>query len=435
MRELRDLFQLVRARWLAVLVATLLGGAIAGTANLFMPVTFSASARVFIATPAWNDSTASDSPTARQKLTSYGDEFSQMRIPSYQRVAVTPTVLGPVIDELRLDTTPAELAEQVTVRAVPDTVMLDVEVRDSSGAFAADIANVLADELIVTIKELEQPAFNAVSPVQPVLVSPALVPTRPVAPQVLVNIGVGIAFGFVLGLTYAGVRAQRNALAAVSEDGPLLGAVSLDEVSETGEVDEIGSDTRFLRVSLMSALHESASCTVLLTAPRSSELVSDTAVQLAKAVAESGATAVLLVADFSWNDAASSAGVRDVLAGAMTLDDVIDLSHSGGFAVVPAGLAPANTTSAVTSRAMRNVIKELERRFDCVLVVGSAVLESTDAIDLATTAGAYALVCPPRVTTADVEQSENLLGLAGSRYLGRIAVFASTQHNLKETRT
>lgn len=435
MQELRDLFQVVRGRWLAVVVVTLLGGVIAGAVNLMMPVVYVASARIFIATPAWNDSTAMDSPSAAQKLTSYGDEFTQMRVPSYQRVAVTPAVLGPVIDELGLPMTPAELAGQVTVRAVPDTVMLDVEVRDSSGALAADISNVVAEQLINTIKELEQPAFNAISPVQPVLVSPALVPSEPVAPQVLANIGIGIAFGFVLGLTYAAVRAQRVAQVAVTEDARLLGAVMLDEITETGQVDDIGSDTRFLRVALMAALHENALSTVLLSAPRASELVFQAAVQLAKVIAESGATAVLLVTDFSLRTVASpSPGLSDVLAGAVTLDDALDLGGSGGFAVVPPGLAPASTTSALSGAALRRVIGDLERRFDCVLVVGPAVLESTDAIDLATRAGACALLCPPRVAAADAEDSERLLELAESRYLGRIAVFESSNHLLKEPR-
>jgi capsular polysaccharide biosynthesis protein len=431
-KELRDLAQIVRGRWHAVLLLTLLGGLAAGIVNLLMPVTFVASSRIFVATPTWNDSTAIGSPAEAQLLTTYGDEFSQMRIPSYQRVAATPIVLEPVIRELGLGITAAQLAQHVTVRAVPDTVMLDVEVRDSSGGRAADISNAVAQQLIGTIKQLEKPPFNTVAPIQPVVISPALPPSHPVSPQVVLNLLLGLAFGFVVGLTYAAFRAQRAATAVQSETERLLGVAGRDDVSETGDIDTVGSDTRFLRVALMAALHENASGSVLLAAPRSSEATLAVATQLADSIAEVGATVAIVVADFSLQTNASGPGLGDILAGAVTMADAIQEDATGGTALLAAGTKPQSTTAALTGPVMARVLAQLQSRFDCVVIVAPAVLETTDAVDLASRSGTCALVCPPEASASDIRDSEHLLGLADARYIGRIAAALMTSGDRSE---
>ncbi|KGI67311.1 hypothetical protein EU78_07470 [Mycolicibacterium rufum] len=413
-------------------MVTLLGGVAAGVINLFIPVTFVAVSRIFVATPAWNDSTAIGSPAEAQTLTTYGDEFTQMRIPSYQRIASTPMVLEPVMRELGLDTTAAQLNQQVTIRAVPDTVMLDVEVRNPSAGLAADISNAVSEQLIATIKQLEKPPFNTVSPVQPVLVSAALAPSRPVTPQVALNIGLGLAFGLVSGLTYAAFRAQRAAAPAYLEPDNLLGVAGRDEVTETGDGDGLGRDTRFLRVAVMAGLHESASGSILLVAPRSSDATFAVGMQLAEAMVEAGATAVLVSADFTLPTNVPGPGLGDVLAGTASVADVLRVDKSGNSAFMSSGSPPGSATAALASPLLRDAIAQLESRFDCVLIVGPAVLETTDAVDLAASTGTCALVCPPDATPNEVADGEQLLRSAESRYLGRIAVSLTTSSAMGE---
>ncbi|MCG5431644.1 Wzz/FepE/Etk N-terminal domain-containing protein [Mycobacterium sp. MYCO198283] len=428
MQELRDLFAITRRRWATLLIFLLLGGVAAAGLNLLLPVTYSASAQIFVATPDWNDSTSVGDPNAGQRLTSFGDEFSQMRMASYQRVADTPGVLQPVIERLNLDTTPSELAAHVTTRSIPDTVILSVEARDSSGPRAAQIADAVAQQLSEYIKELERPASNSVSPIQPLVLRAADVPTSPISPRVVPNILAGCAVGLIVGLTWVAFREtrQQRREASAEDVGNLLGVLTLNERNEVGEVMDVGSDARFLRVSLTAALHGNANGKALLTAPRSTPVVFETAVQLAKAMAEVGTSVVVVMADFTQQvEGRSGPGLGDVLAGRTDLGSAIVRDDTGRLGVLPAGAAPANVTAALAGPAMRTVIDDLSAMFDAVLVVGPAVLESTDAVDLASCTGAHALVCPPRASRDDVLDAQRLLALASSVDIGGILVFES----------
>jgi hypothetical protein len=64
-------------------------------------------------------------------------------------------------------------------------------------------------------------------------------------------------------------------------------------------------------------------------------------------------------------------------------------------------------------------------------VVGPAVLESADAVDMASQVGASILVDPvPQTAPAELRESERLLGLAQGTCLGRVVVAdrAFTKH-------
>ena len=72
---------------------------------------------------------------------------------------------------------------------------------------------------------------------------------------------------------------------------------------------------------------------------------------------------------------------------------------------------------------MRNLLIDLSRRYRYVIVVGPAVLESADAVDMASQVGASILVdSVPQTAAAELRESERLLGLAQGTCLGRVVV-------------
>ncbi|MEZ0342897.1 hypothetical protein ACAG25_23310 [Mycobacterium sp. pV006] len=422
MRELRDLFHLVSVNWLMVATCCLIGGVLAGAANLMAPVTYKAIATVFIATPNWNDSTAMPSATG-PRPTSYGDEYSQMRIPTYQRLVETPVVLAPVVERLGLEMTPAQLGEHISTRPVPDTVMINIEAGYESAGGAATIANAVAEQLITVIKEVEKPTFNSASPVQPIIVRPAVAPSGPTSPRVLVNVGAGLAVGLVIGMTLAAFRTRRRDVLPPATGENLLGVITMNEINDDGEVRDISGDTRFLRIALLAALDEKPAGAVLLTAPRSSELAFTAALQLSRALAESGASTVLVAADYTMHPfGIDGPGLGELLSEEVAIDDALIPLGPHRHALVGPGKPPKNVTAAFTSHAITEVVTQLGRRFDYVLLQGPAVLESTDAIDLANRAGSCALLCPPATAAEDIDEGEYLLGLADADYLGKILI-------------
>lgn len=433
MNGLVELLKVTQKRAMIVVAATLVGALLAAGLNLIVPVTYVATARVFIATPNWNDSTAIPDQAGMKVETAYGDEFSQMRIGSYERLATSPAVTQPVIDKLQLDMTPTQLASVITCRAVPDTVMLDLQVRDGSADRSAAIANAIADQLAAFIGQLERPAYNAVSPIQPVVIRPATMPQTPSSPRVLWNIASGACIGLLIGITLAFMleaRSRGRAVAATSrsgnwDEGTTLGVLNVgaDDSDHRGPLSatDLDEDARFFRLRLSSSMADRNARTLLLTTPRTSTDAWRTAVTLAVALGEIGTTAVVVTADFGLRiDGASGPGLGDVLDGNATLDEVMRRDRSRNLGFVPPGATPGNPSASLSSHGLQNLIAGLRESFDVVIIIGAAVLETAAVVDLAGRADVSVLVLPSLSSDDDAEESERLLSMSPTPFLGRV---------------
>jgi succinoglycan biosynthesis transport protein ExoP len=439
------LLALMRSKSLVLITCTLLGAAAAGLINLMLPVVYEATTKIIIATPRWNDSTASipDETAdkynyANQNTQAYGDEFSQQRMASYARLVSTPLVIDRVNERLRLGQSGKDLAKKVTGRMVPDTVVLEVLAQDASPVKAATIADATAQQTIDVIKELERPPHTTVSPVQPVLTEPASVPSRPISPRTLPNIACGAIIGFLLGLTWLAVYVARRESPELvrfrgdgTRTGELAGVLGVLTAEDHLTLDEVHHDAKLLRLEIANRLTEAEAHSFVITSPRATPATSILAALVATAFTEAGSPTVVVCADFTARHDDSTVGLGDLLCTPLALDSAIQSDEQSGIGWIPAGAAPANPTKELTGSKMRNLLIDLSRRYRYVIVVGPAVLESADAVDMASQVGASILVDPvPQTAAAELRESERLLGLAKGACLGRVVVAdrAFTKH-------
>lgn len=431
MTGLVELLTVIRNKFLVLTIWALLGAAVAGGINLLLPVEYEASAKILVAAPYWNDSTAlADPNTGGGAVKAYGDEFTQQRMASYLRLVTTPMVAGPVAKRLRLKESGEDLAAKLSGHIVPDTVVIQVKAHDASAVQAAAIADAAAQQTIAVIKDVERPPYTTVSPVQPVLTEPASVPSQPISPRTMLNIGSGAIIGFLLGLTYvaayAGARENRR-LARLRGDDDVAG----DPTSVLGvlaaedhlALDEVHVDAKLLRLEIAHRLADANVQSFVLASPRATSTTGILAELLATAFTESGAPTVVVCADFTADHDTSTAGLGELLGTPSALDSVIQSDERSGIDWIPAGAAPANPTRELTGPKMREVLVELGRRYRHVIVLSPAVLESADAIDMASQVGASILVDPiPQTSAEELRESERLLGLARGTCLGRVVV-------------
>lgn len=422
----------VRGKLLLLLIWTLAGAAAAGGINLLLPVVYEATAKVVVATPYWNDSTALDDPNFGGATNlAFGDEFTQQRMTSYSRLVTTPMVTGRVADRLRLSESADELAKKLTGHVVPESVILDVKAEDASPARAAMIADAAAQQTIYIIKDVERPPYTLVSPVQPLLFQPAPVPSHPISPRTLLNVFSGAILGLLLGLTYIAAYAaakERRRLARIrGGDGTLadeltgaLGVVTADEQPPAGGSN---TDMKLLRIEVAHLLNQAGAQSVLTTAPRATAATGRIATLLATALIEAGSPTIVVSADFTAEHDDPRVGLGDLLRTASTLDSAIETDDRTGLSWIPAGTPPEDPTRELTGTKMRDLLGDLAARYRYVIVVGPATLELADAVDMASVTGASILVDPVSQTTAgEVRESERLLRLARGTYLGRVAV-------------
>jgi hypothetical protein len=137
---------------------------------------------------------------------------------------------------------------------------------------------------------------------------------------------------------------------------------------------------------------------------------------------EAGSPTVVVQADFDAPYDRSKVGLGDLLSTSTPLDEAIH-SDARGVSWITAGTAPANPTRELTGPRMRDVLDDLGCRYRHVIVVGPAVLESADTVDMASQVGASILVDPASQASADeLRESERLLGLSRGSCLGRIVI-------------
>jgi capsular exopolysaccharide synthesis family protein len=111
-----------------------------------------------------------------------------------------------------------------------------------------------------------------------------------------------------------------------------------------------------------------------------------TVVNLAMALADTGARVLLVDGDLRNPSVASSLGLEGgvglttILIGAATVDDVVQRWRDTSLYVLPAGQVPPNPSEILGSEPMATLFDHLTKEFDYVLVDSPPVLPVIDAI-------------------------------------------------------
>ncbi|MFC6358073.1 YveK family protein [Luteococcus peritonei] len=130
--------------------------------------------------------------------------YTQAQMPTFEALASSPLVLQPVIKAQKLDATATDLAEQVKVSQVPQSVMLDIQAEGETPEEAQKIAKGIADELVKQVTGAPTQAGDV--KMVPTITAPANLPDAPSAPNKGVNALAGLVFGALLGVLAAVIR-------------------------------------------------------------------------------------------------------------------------------------------------------------------------------------------------------------------------------------
>ena len=117
---------------------------------------------------------------------------------TYNDIIKSPVILNKVIEELKIDTTPEQLIEQITLSSESNSKVFKLEVQDPSPEQAVKIANVT-----VEVFKGEIPSLMNVDNIN--ILSAAKVSGNPipVKPNKMLNIAIGAVIGLILGIGLA----------------------------------------------------------------------------------------------------------------------------------------------------------------------------------------------------------------------------------------
>ncbi len=436
--ELREYWRILRAHWVgvgAIVAATVV---LAGIYTWTQPKVYAANSSGLV----------SSGPTMDAASASINDSLANSRATSYVRIATSRATAQDVIDELGLDVSPSTLVRSVTVEQPLDTVNLEVTARAGTPEDAQRLADAWVRGIANQVQAIEDPdGKQAAGTLRVRPVETAALPTAPVSPDPPRNLVLGAGVGVLLGFGYARIRHSSDRRLRTKEGieehfsvnvvGQIPSSPGLDrEAQQRAElavglrgptVEQASSSEAFrkLRTNLMYMNVDNPPRVVVVTSPLPGDGKSTVAANLAAAVATSGEDVVLVDGDLRRPTVAASfglaegAGLSDVLAGRIALDEAVQQAAGHPhLAVLAAGSIPPNPSELLGSKSMRQLLQKLAAGA-LVVVDAPPLLPVTDAAVLTARAdGAFVVISAGRTLDEQLRQALDHLDAVDATTLG-----------------
>ena len=400
---LHDYLRVLRERWILVLLVVVAGISASGAVWFLRPPEYTSTLQMYVSAQ-----TADSTQAAFQ-----GAQLSQQRVTSYIELVNSQRVCEDVIRQLRLYTTPRELAKRITATTKLDSIVIDVEVTGQSPTDAAAVATAVSTTFPRLIDELERPSSpTGTPPVVVRVVQPVTVPDRPSSLDLPVLLALGLAAGLVLGI---GTALVRNAL-DTSVNSPeklrrVAGVPNLGTIAFDAHVPRrpltVHEDPhspraeafRQLRTNLQFVDVDNPPKVVVVTSSLPGEGKTTTIANLAIALAAARQRVLVIEADLRRPKLAEvlglerSIGLTSVLTGRVAVDHAVQHWSGGTFDVLASGPLPPNPSELLASRHMAALLDDLRGRYDLVLLDTPPLLPVTDAAAVAPAADGVVVVC------------------------------------------
>lgn len=189
--ELRTYLEILVRGWLVLAACVLAGLLAAGAVVVLQTPQYAATTQVVFAPQNAGDG---------QDL-AYAGNYVQAQVQTYKGMATSAAVLDPVREELDLDRSVTELAEQVEIEVSQIDTLVRVHVEDPDAEDAARLADAVAASLITAVEAIENGGNEAPGAVRVVgqVVSPAVVPEDPASPRLAFSLLAGLFGGLLVG--------------------------------------------------------------------------------------------------------------------------------------------------------------------------------------------------------------------------------------------
>ncbi|KUR73683.1 exopolysaccharide biosynthesis protein [Novosphingobium fuchskuhlense] len=265
----------------------------------------------------------------------------------------------------------------------------------------ADTNRTVYEGLLQRFKELNAAAGISVSNIS--IIDPAIAPIRPTSPNLFRNLLLAMLAGLSIAAVFVYLRTQLDDTVKVPEDVegklqmPLLGVIPLVpeldlDLAMLDPKSPISEGHNSLRSALLYSTSSGLPKTMLITSSQPSEGKSTTCYAVAAGIARLGRRVVLLDVDLrrpalhrsiASLNGDNSQGVSSILTAQCSIDDAIRKTDVENLDVVTSGPIPPSPTELLSSIAMHQLIDDLSKRYDLVLIDSPPVLGLADAPVLA----------------------------------------------------
>lgn len=425
--DLRDYLRAARQRWWLVLCAAGLAIGAAALVTARAEPKYATTMTFFISTP------HSGVTDAYQ-----GGLFSQQRVKSYADLLTSDRLAHAIAGEHKTSLVADQIRGRISGQALPDTVLLQATVVDTSRERSRDIGHSLTRQFKRLVEALETPPGEDNPSVKVEVIAGPRLQNEPVEPRPLRNYGLGALLGLLTGLGAAVLRETLDTTIKTAEalrqivGAPSLGTVPFDSGTRkaplllNGGAGSIRAEAlRQLRTNLRFIGVDQPVKTIVVTSAVPGEGKSSTAANLALVIAESGSRVLLVDADLRRPRVAAylglegAVGLTNILVGQVEADQVAQPWGPAGLQVLASGFIPPNPSELLGSQHMSDLLGRLHDEFDVVVIDAPPLLPVTDAAVVAARAdGALLVTRHGKTTQAQVKSAVAALHAVDARVLG-----------------
>lgn len=220
--DLRDIFNVIKKRWLMIFGITTTSVIIAGIISFFILSPVYESSSTLLVSYKQN----------QESIMTYNDlTMSQKLVNTYSEIIKSRSIAEAVIKKLDLDLTAEELSKKITVSKVNDTEIIRIKVSDTNPETATLLTNTIADVFKKEIKNIME--IDNVS-----TIDTAQVPQSPVKPNKTMNMAIAGVFGVMVSVGLSFILEFLDRTLKIPTDVerqlglPLIGAIPDIEVKK-----------------------------------------------------------------------------------------------------------------------------------------------------------------------------------------------------------
>jgi capsular polysaccharide biosynthesis protein/Mrp family chromosome partitioning ATPase len=457
--EQKNLIAVARKWWVVLIAAAVVGGLVARAVAAFLQPTYESTVRLL------TGPTSSDVNTL---------EAAGGLARTYSELATSQPQLQAVAQELGLNLTPDQLAEDVQSTSNDVTRVVSIRVRRPTAEGAQEFATRLGNRMVALAGEgskrdeeladelLRQDAFAGLSDAQRrsirnaagtvlgqqrapgtlTVVDPARVASGPVSPKIPLIVLLGAFCGVALAGAVIVARERRSGTIddarslAATVDAPLLGTVSgwdlrAGLVVRSTPGSDAANEVRRLADQISYVARDGSVRSVVLIGVEHGGPGGAVAANLGAALAAPDFRVVVVDADPDQADVtrlfrlSNHSGLADFVHGEGfdangSGPDVLGVLRGADLTVIPAG-ASRGAHRRLDSRRVRELVESLQSESEMVLIVPPSLERSSDALVWAEQADGTVIVAEQRATaTADIQRARDRVTAVRARIIGTV---------------
>lgn len=442
-----DLVRILRRNWVFLFIGALVGLLAAGAYTFTRPTTYQASTTGVVVAGqslAPGDALTANSVTV-QRASLYAGLVNSAKVSAGAR-------------EILKGTPQANATGSVSAAVQQVSPFLVVTASSSSAQNAQALANATLLSLKAEALRLEtfpktrgqgdqsEARLEQLTGIHVLVYSPATTPSTPVRANVNRNLAGGLLIGLAVGALIALVRRAFDVRLRTQNDvEELTGKSVLGVIPTSKQLKQrgggrqaipsgaAGEAMRQLRTNLRFVNVDHPPRSIVITSPAPGDGKSTLAAHLARLIASSGQSVILVDCDLRLPTQGEqfavdrAVGLTQVLSGDIPVSDALVKSGLPDLTLLPAGRTPPNPSELLGSNAMRDLVRQLSAHH-IVLLDAPPLLAVTDAALLGAASDGVILVTRVgRTHKLQVKQSALLLTQAKATLLGTVMNLASAK--------